>query len=139
MKKTDYLQIIRRFALTTTLSVVLGFGSAANAQTYSWILDTDGKGLVKLGALGGNNTVASDINDVGQVVGYSHTTSGERHAFITGPNGAGMTDLGTLNNGEFAIGDFSYATGINTSGQVTGPPYWEERFVVLSPDQTVPR
>ena len=45
MKKIDYLQIIRRFALTTALSVALGFGSAAYARNYSWVMGPNGEGL----------------------------------------------------------------------------------------------
>jgi hypothetical protein len=46
MKKTRYLQLIRRFALATSLSVTPGFVSAAYAEFYSWIFDTDGRGEV---------------------------------------------------------------------------------------------
>ena len=59
-------------------------------------------------------TVASGINDAGQVVGGSFTAAGAQHAFITGPNGVGMTDLGTLGGGD------SFASGINDAGQVVG-------------------
>jgi probable HAF family extracellular repeat protein len=53
------------------------------------------------------------INNAGQVAGESSTNIAN-HAFITGPNGVGMTDLGTLG------GVNSSATGINSTGEVTG-------------------
>jgi probable HAF family extracellular repeat protein len=116
MKKTDYLQIIRRFALTTSLSVALGFGSAGYAQAYSWVMGPNGEGLTRLGSLGGieTETIASAINDAGQIVGRSSTATGKTHAFLTGPNGVGMTDLGTLG------GENSHAYAINDAGQVAG-------------------
>jgi len=66
-----------------------------------------------LGTLGGTSSVASSINDRGQVVGYSQTASGELHAFLWGKGT--MTDLGTLG------GNFSEAAAIiNDRGQVVG-------------------
>jgi probable HAF family extracellular repeat protein len=72
-----------------------------------------------LGTLGGNNSWAYGINDVGQVVGKSDilpiTNPAHTHAFIY--SGSSMTDLGTLG------GTNSEAWGINNSGQVVG---WSE-------------
>jgi probable HAF family extracellular repeat protein len=65
-----------------------------------------------LGTLGGSS-VASGINNSGQVVGYSYTSgSGVYHAFLY--SGGVMSDLGTLGGG------VSLASGINNSGQVVG-------------------
>jgi probable HAF family extracellular repeat protein len=71
-------------------------------------------GRTDLGTLGGNNTVATAVNDAGQVAGYSSLTDGSTHAFITGPNGVGMTDLGALG------GNSTFASAINDAGQVVG-------------------
>jgi probable HAF family extracellular repeat protein len=71
--------------------------------------------IVNLGSLGGNHSSASDVNDLGQVVGSASTPSGDYHAFLY-QNGT-MTDLGTLG------GTTSYASGINNSGQIVGWSY----------------
>jgi probable HAF family extracellular repeat protein len=68
--------------------------------------------VTELGNLGGNSTVASSINDAGQIVGESYTSSDQYHAFLY-TNGQ-MIDLGTLG------GSSSVATAINSAGQITG-------------------
>ncbi|MDE2388213.1 MAG: hypothetical protein KGN35_03885, partial [Betaproteobacteria bacterium] len=64
-----------------------------------------------------SQSVATDINDSGQVVGYSTKSSGFS-LFITGPNGVGMTDLGinslddpSINNSGQVAGTFHYSDG----------------------------
>ncbi len=70
--------------------------------------------IIGLGNLGGNYSVATDINDFGQVVGTSYNSAGNSIAFITGENGIGISSLGTLG------GRSSSATAINNFGQVVG-------------------
>ena len=74
--------------------------------------------MTDLGTSGGTVSMATGINDAGQVVGYSTKAEGAEHyAFITGPAGTGMTDLNSL----VTLPDrltLSQAQGINNSGQI---------------------
>ena len=67
-----------------------------------------------LGTLGGAQSGAYGVNDLGQVAGYSNTLAGPEHAFLSAPNGGALHDLGTLG------GANSYGYGVDASGQVTG-------------------
>ncbi|MBM3475581.1 MAG: hypothetical protein FJX75_20135 [Armatimonadetes bacterium] len=67
-----------------------------------------------LGTLGGEESVAYDLNEKGQVVGKSQTASGEWHAFLW--EDGTMQDLGSL-------GGESCACAINEKGEVAGYSY----------------
>jgi len=69
--------------------------------------------LIDLGTLGGATSVATGVNDAGQVTGYSQLASGEVHAFVWQPV-SGLLDLGTLGGAE------SRAAAINARGLVLG-------------------
>lgn len=65
-----------------------------------------------LGTFGMNPSMATDINEQGQVAGYSVATTGEYRAFQYA--GAGLSFLGSAPNG----GRAAFAKGINASGQM---------------------
>ena len=107
---------VRGFILAAAFSAGLGFATSASAQLYqSYLVDLNSKTVTDIGNLGGDYSIATGINDTGQVVGWSDTAGGATvHAFITGPDGMGMRDLGTLG------GIYSAAQDINDTGQVIG-------------------
>jgi probable HAF family extracellular repeat protein len=99
---------------TSRLFAVLFVGAAlsapAAAQSPTKYVLTD------LGTLGGANSAANDINNLGQVTGTSDTIGGGGHAYRTAPNSVikPADDLGTLG------GSTSTGERINDSGQVAG-------------------
>ena len=68
--------------------------------------------MLDLGTLG-RHSIATALNDQGQVVGYSGVANGLNHAFLWSAT-AGMRDLGSIGNTN------SRATAINSHGQVMG-------------------
>jgi probable HAF family extracellular repeat protein len=105
---------------TVAMASVGGAASAQNSPAYT---------VTDLGTLGGTGSVATAINDAGQVVGKAYTagapiTGGTYHAFLY--SGGVMQDLGTLG------GPDSYACGINNAGQVVGSsntPSYDHAFL----------
>jgi len=93
---------------------VLTHNGIQQAFVYNGSLPVHG-----FGTLGGNESTATAINNLRQVVGWSRISSGVYHAFLH--NGGGSLvlsdDLGTLG------GDLSQALAINNLGQVVG---WAE-------------
>jgi len=83
-----------------------------------WTISTSGVPVLDLGTLGGDHSVATDINQRGQVLGESQTVSGEWHVFVLSQGT--MEDLGTLG------GDQSWVAGINDRGQVAGDSWTAE-------------
>ena len=80
------------------------------SRAFVW---TAAGGTVYLDGLGGESSVAHDVNVLGQVVGATATASGATHAFVWTPKD-GTADLGTLG------GVTGYAYGINDLGHIVG-------------------
>jgi probable HAF family extracellular repeat protein len=74
----------------------------------------NGDSVTDLGTLGGEGSIATAINDNLQIVGSSLQAEGGSRAFLWEDDE--MTNLGVLAEG----GDASYATDINSAGQVVG-------------------
>jgi len=85
----------------------------ANSVNHAVIWTAAG-GAMEIGTLGGNASVAFDINASGEITGTALTTSGVAHAFLWTPR-KGMLDLGTL-----AGTTTSEGHAINAAGQVVG-------------------
>lgn len=124
--------------LTATYGAPMGSALDINAVGqilgYGIRLEPDGS-ITELGTLGGTRTVASALNDRGQVVGSSQRGDGSNydwHAFLWA-DGV-MTDLG-------AVGSYfsSGAVDVNNSGQVvgsgSGPDPWCWRSFLYEPQK----
>jgi probable HAF family extracellular repeat protein len=100
-------RITRHAAAASALASLLAAGlyarPACAGQRYA---------VEDLGTLGGSTSVATAINDAGQVVGFATTAAGSQHAFLF--SGGVLQDLGTLG------GSASTATALNGAGQVVG-------------------
>ena len=94
-----------RFSLIaiSVLYFALAYTSSTVAQTYT---------ITDIGTLGGKDSVALGINDLGEVVGYSKTVDGEIHAFRFFRDT--IFDLSTLGGKE------SYAYVITNTGILLG-------------------
>lgn len=97
---------------------IVGFyipdGSGAS-QAFYWSPDQGGVSQT-LSGLGGDNSVAQDINISGAVAGYaSLPQSATNHAAYWSDHNSAPTDLGTLPGGTI-----SFATSVNDVGQVVG-------------------
>lgn len=96
------------FAINTSEQIV-GYNYSIQAFMYS-----NGT-MTNLGTLGGNQSVAYDINESGQIVGYADTVPGTAspHGFLYSEGS--MSDIGLLPGGTY-----NYARSINDSGQIVG-------------------
>lgn len=85
---------------------------ASDSKAARWF----GGSQTNLGTLGGNDSFAYGVNNLGTVVGQAELASGNGHAFYRTTGGA-MVDLGTLG------GNFSDAKGINDAGVIAGTAF----------------
>jgi probable HAF family extracellular repeat protein len=83
----------------------------SQAATHAFLFS--GSQMLDLGALGGRDSKALDINDAGEVVGVASLPDDTRHAFLY--RGGKLLDLGGLSDGAF-----SAAYAINNRGLIVG-------------------
>lgn len=98
--------------------------------------------VVDLGALGGNDSIAYNLNDQNQVVGFALNALGEHRAFVfADANNNRLADAGEMRDlGVLPGHTASYAYGINNAGQIVGtsrllptPNDADERAVRFNP------
>ncbi len=92
---------------------VVGTFLDANYEEHAFVY-TAAEGTHDIGNLGGNETVAYAVNDLGQVVGGTTLLDGSDAAFLYSDSG-GMVDLNAY---EPAGWIFDCATAINDNGQI---------------------
>ncbi len=92
--------------LAGTITLLAVVAAVAHSARPAWVA-TD------LGALGGRSSVATGINERGEIIGTSRTATGTTHGFVWAKGR--MTDLGTLPGWAD-----SAPVGINDHGQVVG-------------------
>jgi len=135
---------------------IVGEADTANGERHAFLIapeDTDGDGvpdlwnrdddgdsandlMADLGTLGGPDSYAAAVNELGQVVGYADVQGGTQRAFLVSPldtDGDGAPDTWFRDNDADGINDLmedlgtvsnklknSYASDINDLGQVVG-------------------
>jgi len=117
-------EIMKKLFTMTIASALLSIATSATADWSFVPLGNSAPGY------SGYSSVATAINDSGQVVGYydvSFPGGGATHAFMTGPNGVGITNLHPY---DWTSGNSSFAMGINKSGQVAGEAWTDDHFAL---------
>ena len=119
----SFFSSVRGFAHDGSSYVSTTLGTSANdinefgmivgrMGSFAFVTNMNDLSPQSIGTLGGSNSEALGVNDLGQVVGNASTAGNESHAFLY--DGGTMIDLGTLG------GEISTATEINIHSQIVG-------------------
>ena len=102
--------MIKQLSLVACLTVASA--TLAHAKTHAFFWDST-TGMTDLGSLGGDS-VATGINDSGQIVGYSTLPDNTVH-MVTWTTTGGIVDLGSIDNSGSSSG-----SAINSAGNIVG-------------------
>jgi probable HAF family extracellular repeat protein len=85
-------------------------------EAFVWTMET---GMVELGVLGGQDSVATDINNRGEVVGWSDSDGKfPQVGFLW--DGTKMVDLNKITDGADGKNWIQIASGLNDRGDIVG-------------------
>lgn len=98
------------------LGQVVGKFGPNRLITTAFVYDSSTNTFTNLGTLGGATSYATDINNLGQIVGQTQLANGALRPFLY--DSTGMHNIGTLDGGISAE-----ALGINDAGEIVGDSY----------------
>lgn len=124
----------------------IGFGLAVASEAFAsptsgYLWEVRDVNLVELPRLGGDQSEALDINNVGQIVGTSINQDGVWNSFLFQPSSGSIQNVGTA-----VMSEESAATGINDKAELVGyfirndrhrPFYWHQSVGFMKLDLEV--
>jgi probable HAF family extracellular repeat protein len=103
------------------LGQVVGGSGVFQREGFHAFVWSKNEGFTELDLFGSDYSLATSINNLGQVVGTASNTSGDYLAFLWSQD-TGSIDLGTLTSPEVPFRQ-DFAAAINDSGQVVGSSF----------------